>query len=291
MVLAQPSTPKRTRRPAARLRTLRAGDVARFAVVLVLMLLMGFPLYMTFATGLFPNGVLVRSGLFPPLNQLTLDNVALAVRSIPLGSQYVVSLCVVVIQTLAQLVTAALAAYALVFPRWRGRAIAFGLVIATLAVPGESLVIPNYELVSQIGLRDTIFGIVVPFLAVGYPIFLLRQAFASLPLELWEAARLDGCGDVRALFLVIMPACRNQVTTAAMWSALAAWNGFFWPLLITDSPANRTVQVGLSQLVTAETTTPSVIFAGTALVLLPTVILVIVSQRLLVSGLASGAVK
>jgi multiple sugar transport system permease protein/sn-glycerol 3-phosphate transport system permease protein len=257
----------------------------------VLLVLIAFPVYVTFATGLFPNGALVRSGMFPPLNQLTFDNFATAMRSIPFGQQYLTSLVVVTMQTTAQLLTSALAAYALVFPHWRGRKLAFALVIATLAVPGESLIIPNYELVTQMGLRDTVFGIVIPFLAVGYPVFLLRQAFSGVPRELWEASRLDGCGDLRSLFLVVMPACRNQVTTAIMWSALAAWNGFFWPLLITDSPTNRTVQVGLSQLVTAETTSPAVIFAGTALVLLPTVILVIASQRLLVAGMSRGVLK
>ena len=280
-----------TRRRIGRLRTLHRGDVVRAAAVLILVVVMGFPFYMTFATALFPTGELVRSGLIPPLNRLTLDNFFAAMQSIPLGQQYLTSIAVVTAQTLAQTITAALAAYALVFPRWRGRAIAFALIIATLAVPGESLTIPNYELVSAIGLRDTILGVVIPFLAVGYPIFLLRQAFDAVPRELWEASRLDGCGDLRSLFLVIMPACRAQVTTAVLWSALAAWNGFFWPLLITDSPANRTVQVGLSQLVTAETTSPAVIFAGTALVLLPTVVLVILSQRLLVSGMARGGLK
>lgn len=290
MTTTIPAVKPRGRR-RGKFRTLTRGDIPRFILIGVLFLLMGFPLYMTFMSGFFPNGALVASGLVPPLERFTLDNFVVAFRSIPLGNQYLVSLAVVLLQTIAQLVTAALAAYALVFPRWRGRALAFGLIIATLAVPGESLVIPNYELVSSIGLRDTIFGIVVPFLAVGYPIFLLRQAFISLPRELWEAARLDGCGDIRTLFLVLMPAARNQVTTAVMWSALAAWNGFFWPLLITDSPTNRTVQVGLSQLVTAETTSPAVIFAGTAIVLVPTVVLVILSQRLLLTGLASGAVK
>lgn len=272
-------------------RTLALGDIPRFLTILVLFAITGFPIYMTFVSGLFPNGALVASALVPPLESFTWDNFTAALRSIPLGRQYMVSVAVVVLQTSAQVLTAAMAAYALVFPQWRGRASAFGLVIITLAVPGESLIIPNYEFVSGIGLRDTIFGLVIPFLAVGYPIFLLRQAFASLPKELWEAARLDGCGDLRTLFLVLIPAARNQVTTAIMWSALAAWNGFFWPLLITDSPSNRTVQVGLSQLVTAETTSSAVIFAGTALVLIPTVLLVILSQRLLVSGLASGSVK
>jgi len=202
-----------------------------------------------------------------------------------------VSVAVVVLQTTAQLVTSALAAYALVFPSWRGRALAFALVIATLAVPGESLVIPNYELVTSMGLRDTVLGIVVPYLAAGYTIFLLRQAFAQLPRELWEAARLDGCGDLRALFLVVMPAARSYVTTAALWSALSAWNGFFWPLLITDSPGNRTVQVGLAQLVSGESMSPAVISAGTALVLIPTVVLVVVGQRFLLSGLVTAALR
>jgi multiple sugar transport system permease protein/sn-glycerol 3-phosphate transport system permease protein len=287
----QTNTDARPKRSTRRLRTLQGADVIRIVVVIALFAVMGFPIYMTFASGLFPIGELVRSGLVPSLDRLTVDNFADALRAIPLGQQYLTSLAVVVLQTLAQLLTASLAAYALVFPRWRGRAIAFAVIIATLAVPGESLTIPNYELVSEIGLRDTIFGIVVPFLAVGYPIFLLRQAFAALPRELWEASRLDGCGDFRSLFLIVMPACRPQVTTAILWSALAAWNGFFWPLLITDSPTNRTVQVGLAQLVSAETTSPSVIFAGTALVLIPTVILVIVSQRLLVSGMARGVLK
>lgn len=283
--------PARACRRRGNMRSLTRSDIPRVLAIVILALVMGFPVYITFITGFFPNGALVASGLLPPLDRLTFDNFAAAFRSIPLGRQYIVSVMVVVLQTFAQLITSALAAYALVFPRWRGRAIAFGLVIATLAVPGESLVIPNYELVSSLGLRDTIIGITVPFLAAGYVIFLLRQGFASIPRELWEAARLDGCGDLRTLFLVLIPAARNHVTTAAMWSALAAWNGFFWPLLITDSPENRTVQVGLAQLVSAETASPAVVFAGTALVLLPTVLLVIISQRLLVSGLASGAVR
>ena len=151
--------------------------------------------------------------------------------------------------------------------------------------------IPNYELVSQFGLRNTILGVVVPFLAAGYPIFLMRQAFAAVPIEIWEAARLDGSGDIRTLFTVIMPSCRPQVTTAVIWSALAAWNGFFWPLLITDTAAARTIQVGISQLATSESSTPSVIFAGAILVVLPTIALVIGAQRFLINGLSRGTLR
>lgn len=215
------------------------------------------------------------------------DHLRTALDVIPLGSQYLMSVAVTLVQTGAQVLTSALAAYAFAFPAWRTRSVAFAAVLATLAIPGESTVIPNFELVTSWGLRDTVLGVTVPFLAAAYPVFLLRQAFISLPREVWEAGRLDGCGHLRSLLGVVLPMARPQVLTAALWSALAAWNGYFWPLLITDSPDKRTVQVGLAQLAIGESTTPEVIYAGTLLVLLPTFLLVVAGQRWLVRGLAS----
>ncbi len=267
------------------------GTLVRFAVVLFLAAIIFLPVYVSFVSAFTPTGEIARDGLIPRVDHLTLNNFSQATNAIPLFREYLVSVAVVTLQTLAEMLTGALAAYALVFPQWRGRRLAFGLVLVCLAIPGESIVIPNYELVSSLGLRDTILGVVLPFLAAGYPIFLLRQAFAAVPVEIWEAARLDGCGDIRALFAVVMPTCRPQVTTAVMWSALAAWNGFFWPLLITDSEKARTIQVGISQLASSEVGSPSVIFAGTALVVVPTVILVIAAQRYLVNGLSRGVLR
>ncbi|GAA2298034.1 carbohydrate ABC transporter permease [Streptomyces violaceusniger] len=270
--------PRRSRPP------LRARDMVRWFWLVALTVVIGFPVYVTLLTGLLPPQDVAHGTLLP--TRLTLDNFREALRNVPFGQQYVVSVLVTALQTGGQLLTSSLAAYALVFPRWRGRAVAFAVIVATLAIPGESLVIPNYELVTGLGLRDSLLGITLPFLAAGYPVFLLRQAFLTLPREVWEAARLDGCGDLRCLFLVVLPMARPQVTAATLWSALAAWNGYFWPLLITDSPDRRTVQVGISQLVNAESTSPGVIYAGTTLVLLPTLLLVIVGQRFLLRGLA-----
>lgn len=262
------------------------GSVLRWTWLVVVCVVVGFPVYITVVTALLPASDIAAGRLLPVPSRLTLANAREALRAVPLGTQYLVSVSVTVIQTGAQLGTAALAAYGLVFPRWRGRAVAFALVLATLAIPGESSVIPNFELVSDLGLRDTILGIVLPFLAVGYPVFLLRQAFLQLPVEVWEAARLDGAGHGRALVRIVAPMARPQLFTAALWCALSAWNGYFWPLLITDSPDRRTVQVGLAQLVAGESTSPGVIYAGTLIVLLPTLLLVLVGQRFLVRGLA-----
>jgi ABC-type glycerol-3-phosphate transport system permease component len=150
-------------------------------------------------------------------------------------------------------------------------------------------VIPNYVTVTGLGLGNTVLGITLPYLAAGYTTFLLRQAFLSFPREVWEAARLDGCGHLRTLFRIVLPVSSGPLTTAMLWSALAAWNGYFWPLLITDNPQSRTVQVSLGQLANVEVTNPGVLLAGVALVLLPTLVLVIAGQRVLLTGLARTA--
>jgi len=274
-----------------RVRLPRPGSIVRFFVVLIIAAIIFLPIYVSFVSAFTPNGSFIRQGLFPSLADFTLKNFDTAFNAIPIVQQYLVSIGVVTLQTAAQIVTGALAAYALVFPKWRGRGVAFALVLVTLAIPGEAIVIPNYELVSGIGLRNTILAVAIPFLAAGYPIFLMRQAFAAVPFEIWEAAKLDGSGDIRTLFSIIMPACKPQVTTAIMWSALAAWNGFFWPLLITDTADSRTIQVGISQLAASDAANPAVIFAGAVLVVIPTIILVIVAQRFLVNGLARGALR
>ena len=288
MSIASPR-PSRPSRPSRR--PIRATSVLRFLVVLALAVVVFLPVYISFISAFTRSGSIATSGIIPAFSDLTLRNFREASTAVPLGAQYLVSVGVVVLQTAGNLITGALAAYALVFPRWRGRRIAFALVLVTLAVPAESVVIPNYEFVSSLGLRDTILGVVIPYLAAGYPIFLLRQAFAAVPTEIWEAARLDGAGDIRALFGVILPSCRPQVTTAVIWSALAAWNGFFWPLLITDTASARTIQVGISELAASEVGNPPVIFAGAVLVVVPTMLLIIFAQRFLINGLARGVLR
>jgi multiple sugar transport system permease protein/sn-glycerol 3-phosphate transport system permease protein len=257
----------------------------RWSGLVVLCAAIVFPTYAALATAFLPAGDVARGSLLPNPAHLTLANVTQALDAIPLLRQYLVSATVVVIQAGAQLITGSMAAYALVFPKWRGRRTVFALVLVTLAIPGESVVLPNVETVSALGLRDTVLAVALPYLSVAYPVFLLRQAFSTLPYEVWEAARLDGAGHLRCLTRVILPMAKPQLVTAALWSALAAWNGYFWPLLITDTPGHRTVQVGLAQLVAGEPT-PGVVYAGTFVVLLPTLLLVLLGQRFLVRGLA-----
>jgi ABC-type glycerol-3-phosphate transport system permease component len=277
---------RRQTRTRPRRRSRSPERAIRAALTVIAVIVVGFPVYYTLLGSLLPARELASGSLLP--RSLTLDNFRTALSEVPLGREYLISVLVTALQTAAEVLTSALAAYALVFTRWRGQRVVFAFIVATLAIPGDALVIPNYVTVTGLGLTNTVLGITLPYLAAGYTVFLLRQAFLGFPREVWEAAMIDGCGHLRCLLRVVLPMTSQAVATAAMWSALAAWNGYFWPLLITDEASARTIQVGLGQLANSELAAPGVLLAGVTLVLLPTLLLVIAGQRFLQAGLARG---
>jgi sn-glycerol 3-phosphate transport system permease protein len=235
-------------------------------------------------TNSFPPALWPVHGLHP-------ENYGDALGIIPLGRQYATSVLQTVAITVGQLVTSALAAYAFVFLPLRWRAFWFGLFLSTMMIPFESIIIPNYLLISTLGLKDTIAGLALPFLATGFGTFLLRQSFLSFPVELRDAARVDGAGHFRFLFSILVPLSRPSLAALGIWSALSAWNMYFWPLLATEDPKHQTIQIGISQLQTSDSDSPGMVLAGVMLALFPTLLLVIFGQRFIVRGLTAGAVK
>ena len=189
------------------------------------------------------------------------------------------------------MVTSALAAYAFVFLDLRWRGLWFALFLSTMMIPYESIIIPNYLFISEAGLKDTIAGLALPFLATGFGTFLLRQSFLAFPTELRDAARVDGAGHLRFLSSILLPLSRPTLAALGIYSALSAWNMYFWPLLITARPQNQTVQIGIGQLQTSDADNPGMVLAGVVLALLPTLLLVVFGQRFIVRGLTAGAVK
>jgi sn-glycerol 3-phosphate transport system permease protein len=213
-------------------------------------------------------------------------------------SRYLVNSAVVTgIITVAQVLTSILAGYAFALLDFPGKRAIFVVFLATMMVPFEVTIVTNLTTVSEglgpIGLdwRDSYAGLTVPFLATGFGAFLLRQAFLQIPAELQDAAALDGCGHLRFLRLVAVPLARPTIAALGLFSFLAAWNQYLWPLLVTDDERLRTVQVGLKHLRTSQVDGINVTLAGTVLAALPLVVLLVVFQRQLVRGLAAGAVK
>ncbi|MCC4908307.1 carbohydrate ABC transporter permease [Microbacterium sp. cx-59] len=286
--LLAPALRMKRRRPATR-SPLR--DAFLYAWLVAAVIVVCFPLYYIFEGALTPTAWLDRGleGLLPI--HLTLDNVERATQVIPLGQQFANSIVVTFSQTLLQVTIGISAAYALVFCGLRGTRALFLVLLSSMMVPAETTLIANYLTISSWHLIDTLPAVFLPFVASALSIFLFRQAFLSFPGELRDAALLDGAGHFRFIRSMLLPITRPTLISVTLVSATAAWNGFFWPLLVTNSPENRTVQVGIAQLSSAEAADVGVVLAGAAMVTLPVLVVVLVAQRFLAGGITAGALK
>lgn len=194
-------------------------------------------------------------------------------------------------QTLLVLVVATMAAYALARLSFPGKRLVTGLVLATLFVPPISLLIPNYVIVANLGWLDSLAAVIVPGAAGAFGVFFLRQFFLSLPVELEEAAMLDGASRWKIFLTVVVPLSRPALATLALLTFLANWNDFLWPLYVLFSPERLTIQPGLSTLQSAYTTDYATILAGGAIASIPVLLLFLVSQRFVIEGIARGGLK
>jgi sn-glycerol 3-phosphate transport system permease protein len=191
-----------------------------------------------------------------------------------------------------QLVTSVLAGYAFAFLRFPLRRTLFVVFLATLMIPFEVTLVTNTQTVSDLGWYNTFEGLAVPFLATGFGTFLLRQAFLQIPRDLREAATLDGYGHLRFMVRVAVPLARPALAALGVFSFLAAWNQYLWPLVVTGSGNNvRTVQIGLKLLQGTQVSHADVALAGTVIAVLPLLVLLVVFQKQLVRSLTGGAVK
>ncbi|HEU5269385.1 MAG TPA: carbohydrate ABC transporter permease [Jatrophihabitans sp.] len=265
--------------------------ISRVLALLVLAVLVLFPVYYTVAGSVMGPGDIASAppSLFP--HTLTFANYRGVFRAVPLGRQYLNSTLVALLITAAQLTCAVLSAYAFVFLPLPFRRTLFAIFLFTLMVPWESIIIPNFLFMADHRLRNTYLALVLPFLAGGFGTFLLRQSFRTFPVELRDAAVLDGASHGRFLLSILLPLSRPALASVGIFVFLSAWNQFLWPLLITDSPRMQTLQIGLASLNDAEQANPGLILAGVTLALLPTAALVAFGQRFLVRGLTAGAVR
>lgn len=269
----------------------RLGTTLRYLGLTVAALVIIFPVYLALVTSILPAN---EAATVPPhllTDHPTFENFRHVFRVVPmwrfLWNSFVVATCI----TLAQLLTAALAAYAFVFLRFPFRTTLFVLFLSTLMVPAEVTIVPNFQTMLHLHWINSYQGLVAPFAATAFGTFLLRQFFLSLPPEVMDAARVDGCGHLRSLWSVVLPLSRPAFATLSAYAFLAAWNQYLWPLLATNKPSMQTVQIGLRALAGNESSDPGLAMAGTVLAVIPTMLLLLLAQRHIVRGLTGGAVK
>jgi ABC-type glycerol-3-phosphate transport system permease component len=218
-------------------------------------------------------------------------NLPAAFREAPFGRYFFNSLAVSTVVGLAVVLTSLTAGFAFAQGRFRGRALLFGLVLATMMVPFELTFIPNFVLVSRLGWYNTYAALIVPWCANAFGIFLVRQAFRSLPQAYLDAAAIDGCGPLRFLRHVGIALVWPTLVTVFLFAFLGSYNALLWPLVVTSDPELRVVQVGLAAFVLDSGVRLNLLMCASAVVILPSVALFLGTQRYFESGTLQHGVK
>jgi len=202
------------------------------------------------------------------------------------------SLAISTVQTLGALLVSLLAGYAFAKFSFRGRTVIFVILLSTMVVPDQVMLVPLFEMMMKFGLMDNYASVILPGLCVPFGIFLMRQALGSLPNELLDAARMDGAGELRVLWSIVVPVMRPVLAALSVFLFLGSWNQFVWPLIALRSPAMETLPVALASLHGMQANTDyGAILMGTAVSTVPMMILFLVLQKQFISGLLAGATK
>ncbi|WP_341882396.1 carbohydrate ABC transporter permease [Synechococcus sp. UW140] len=192
---------------------------------------------------------------------------------------------------IANLLFCSLAAFPLARMQFRGRGMALALVVATILIPFQVVMIPLYVLMVQLGLRNTLVALILPNVATAFGIFLLRQSFLAVPVELEEAARMDGCSPLGEWWNVLIPAAKADLITLAMFVFIGTWGDFLWPLVILDDPNLYTLPLGLQQLSSSFSLDWRLVAAGSVVSILPVLFIFILLQRFILPSASGDAVK
>ncbi|MFC5749759.1 carbohydrate ABC transporter permease [Actinomadura rugatobispora] len=283
-----PALPPRTHRPPRAHRLRRANPLAALGA-LAWLVVVGLPLYYLVAVSLRTREDYLTAGALSPPTSPTFENYATVVGG---GfERYLLNTAVVTAASVALVLVLALpAAYAIV--RGSGRLVraGFSLLLLGLAIPAQAVIVPVYLIITRMHLYDSLTGIVLPTAAFLLPmaVLVLTSALRDIPEELYEAMALDGGGPARTLRTLVIPLSRHGLVTVAVYVAVNAWNGFLFPLVLTQSQDRRVLTMGLWSLQGQYTSNVPALMAAMTLSVLPVFLFYVLGRRRLVSGLTAG---
>lgn len=212
-------------------------------------------------------------------------------RSLTFGRYFYVSIVTGFSTTAGVLLTSALAAFAFAKMRFFGRGLFFYILLATMMVPGQVLLIPDFIILQYLRWLDKFEALIIPWLASVFCIFLMRQFFITIPDDLWDAAQIDGSGRFRFLWMVIIPLSKPVMITCGIFTFLTSWNSLLWPLIVTNRPEMRTLMVGLQNFVQEAGSDYHLLMAASTMAVLPIVVLFFLLQRFFIAGIARTGLK
>ncbi|KKC37423.1 sugar ABC transporter permease [Devosia epidermidihirudinis] len=266
-----------------------AWDWVIFIALLAGVIITCAPFAWMISTAIKPNAEVFR---FPPtlwVEAPLWDNFLRVFTVIPFGRAFANSLMVTGAITILQLIVCSMAAYAFACLQFRGREVLFLIYLAALMVPSQVTLIPNFLVVRNLGWIDTYQGLILPFAFSSFGTFLLRQYFKTIPRELIEASRLDGCSHWRIYLFIVLPLGKPALAALAIFAFVSQWNNFLWPLITTTKPEMQTVQIALSTLQGQFNTDWPLLMAGSVLATMPVLAVFILGNKAFISGLTAGS--
>jgi len=257
------------------------------------------------STSLKPESEIFR---FPPIwtpRAWKWENYSAAMQAAPFGRYFINTVIFAVTITASNLLLCSMAAYTFARLRFRGRNLLFLLTLGTMMVPGQVTMVPVFIMLKRWplaggndwlgigghGLLNSYVGLILPGAVGAFGIFLLRQFFMTLPRELEDAARIDGCSELGIYWRIILPLSAPALTTLGIFTFTAAWNEFLWPLLVMSKDSMKTLQVGLQVFQTQYTTRWDLLMAGTVVVTIPVLLIFLAGQRYFTRGIALSGMK
>ena len=269
----------------------RASSVSVQIICILLGLVVMFPVIYAFLISFMePAQVLSREASIIP-KKWTLENYATALRSAPLMRFMWNSLVISLVSTVIRVLVSALAAFAFAFFDFKGKNFLFLMVLGTFMIPGDVVLIGNYQTAADLGLINTYTGMMMIFLVSGMNIFMLRQSFKTFASDIRDAAYIYGCGNFRFFWSVLLPTNISSLLTVSITGFMGTWNTYLWPLLVTNKPNMRTIQVGITMMNFSEGTVHGPIMAASIIVLVPALLLFLIFQKQIKAGMMAGGVK
>ena len=262
----------------------------RYTLLIGLSVLIFAPVLVGIWVSFLPNTAILNGQYFSAA--LTLGNYTQALTQTPILRYLFNSFVVAGLVMVGQVIFSALAAYAFVFLPFKGKNVIFYAFIATMMLPFESQLIPNFQTLRWLGFLNHYAALALPSFATAFGTFLLRQAFMQVPMALRESAMVEGIGHGQFLYRAVLPYAKTSLLTLAAYSFLTTWNMYLWPLITSYSDNVRTVQIGLRQLQATEAVNSwGLIMASAILMMIPSLAVLFLSQKAFKSGLIDGAVK
>lgn len=260
-----------------------------FAVIVGIVIIS--PIIYAFFISIMPSNQILSN---PPKlipRSVTLDHYKSAISATTLGRYMLNSLVLAGVSSIVRIITASMAAYAFAFYEFKGENFIFAIVMGTVMIPGDVVLVTNYQTVSRLGLVNTYLGMMVVFLVSAMNIFIMRQNFLTFSKEIKEASEVDGCGNFRFFATILLPLNKPVITTVFISAFMGTWNTYLWPMMVTNQNELRTIQVGVTMLNFPEGTVYGPIMAASILALLPIAVIFVIFRRQIVGGLMGGAVK